>query len=620
MARARQWLQGIDLSSSRRLAGLAAVFIVLAAGLIAGQYRAFENRREESYRLVREQLVAVRDLKLSQIADWRTQRLKDARYVRGSLFAQTATRILAEGGDPGESEGVRSRARDMVSFMGCERISLFDASGTPVYSLPAIRVPLDTRLMSAVMDSGEPAAAEMRLDELTGQPRLDIYVPLLPQLSADQRPTALLVMTRDPNADLFPLVQTWPGPSPSAETLLVRPADDEILYLNSLRHRKDSALKLRLPLDEPGLPAAAALSRETGTMEGVDYRGVPVFAAVGPVPDSTWAVVAKIDASEVEEPIRMARLQSMEVAALEVLAAALVVGLLWRQESLAAARRVLAAESELAEYRAHLEELVSERTAALERTNAELARVIDELRAATAAKSDFLANMSHELRTPLNSIIGFTGVILQGLAGELTDEQRYQLGLVQRSGIRLLGLVNDVLDLTRIESGTVELQYSGFDAAEFVRASVETLRPLAREKGLALTCTTEQPVPVRSDRDKLQQIVLNLVSNAVKFTEAGSVTVEVAAEGQSFSVSVADTGPGLTAEDIGLVFDRFTQVRTHDAKPEGTGLGLAISKQMAQLLGGDVTVTSQVGVGSTFTLSLPIQPPGESEPDVTSGG
>jgi PAS domain S-box-containing protein len=232
-----------------------------------------------------------------------------------------------------------------------------------------------------------------------------------------------------------------------------------------------------------------------------------------------------------------------------------------------------------------------------------------ELENANTAKDRFLASMSHELRTPLNAILGFTGTLLMGLPGPLNDEQRRQLGTVQSSGKHLLSIINDLLDLAKIESGNLELQLVPVVCQVVVHEVADTLRPLVEGKGLKFSVEAlEGEIIVRTDRRALSQILINLANNAIKFTETGGITLalSLADDGRSVHLGVADTGVGITPENQSRLFRAFEQVgETKDPKFEGTGLGLYISQKLAGILGGEIMMDSTPGAGSTFTLSLP---------------
>ncbi len=237
------------------------------------------------------------------------------------------------------------------------------------------------------------------------------------------------------------------------------------------------------------------------------------------------------------------------------------------------------------------------------------------LEQANRAKDHFLANMSHELRTPLNAILGFTGLLLMRLPGPLTETQERQLNHVQSSGRHLLSLINDLLDLARIESGHVELQCEAVDARQVVEDVLTTLRPNAEARGLVLDeALPAGPLPVRADRRALQQVMLNLTGNAIKFTPRGRVHITARTEprdGQAVSVlDVVDTGVGISAEDMTRLFQAFVQVGDGRlTRDEGTGLGLHLSRKLAELMSGTLEARSIPGEGSTFTLTLPAAVP-----------
>jgi protein-histidine pros-kinase len=239
--------------------------------------------------------------------------------------------------------------------------------------------------------------------------------------------------------------------------------------------------------------------------------------------------------------------------------------------------------------------------ATLEQKNAEL----EDL---NRAKDRFVASMSHELRTPLNAVIGFTGTLLMELPGPLTQEQERQLQIVQSSARHLLSLINDILDLAKIESGKADLNLETIALAPIVREVATTLRPLAEEKGLVLDVVLPAAeIEIRSDGRAVRQILINFASNAVKYTERGSVRIELArGTVGGATIRVVDTGVGIGEEDIPRLFAAFAQLdTTNTRRVEGAGLGLHLSRRLADLLDADIRIQSERGSGSTFTLVLP---------------
>jgi GAF domain-containing protein len=245
--------------------------------------------------------------------------------------------------------------------------------------------------------------------------------------------------------------------------------------------------------------------------------------------------------------------------------------------------------------------------------NARLFREIEiksrELEVASQHKSEFLANMSHELRTPLNAIIGFSEVLTQRMFGDLNEKQEEYLKDIYASGQHLLSLINDILDLSKIEAGRMELELTDFDLPTAVDNALTLVRERAGRRGIALHQAVDQRLgQIRGDERKIKQVLLNLLSNALKFTpEGGRVDVRATVSDGTAEVSVSDTGVGIAPEDQEVVFEEFRQVGTADKKVEGTGLGLALSRKFIELHGGRIWVQSQLDVGSTFTFRVPVR-------------
>jgi GAF domain-containing protein len=240
----------------------------------------------------------------------------------------------------------------------------------------------------------------------------------------------------------------------------------------------------------------------------------------------------------------------------------------------------------------------------------EIADKSRQLQVASQHKSEFLANMSHELRTPLNAIIGFSEVLAQGMFGDINEKQTEYLHDILESGRHLLSLINDILDLSKIEAGRMELELSEFDLPQAIQNALTLVRERALRRGIALHHVIDDRVAdIRADERKVKQVLLNLLSNAIKFTpEGGRIDVRAAPADGLIEVSVTDSGVGIAPADQEAVFEEFRQVGTADKKAEGTGLGLALSRKFIQLHGGKIWVQSEVGRGSTFTFTLPVRP------------
>ena len=388
----------------------------------------------------------------------------------------------------------------------------------------------------------------------------------------------------------------------------------------------------------------ALASSQTGSTVGRNFRGQKVlstWATVGPV---GWKVFVEQPESAAFAPVRgkiwrtallLAAFLAVGVGLSVLLARRLVRPV--KQIRTAAARIGAGAYDERIELRRRdelggladelngmaaslqasvqsLEQKVEERTQELQQVLAELSQKGRELEVASEHKSHFLANMSHELRTPLNAILGFSQVLRQRLFGPINEKQEEYLDDILSSGNHLLSLINDVLDLSKVEAGQVELEVASFSLREALERGVVMVREPAAKHGVRLSLELAPGVDlVDGDERRLRQVVFNLLSNAVKFTpEGGSIVVASAQVDGEVRVSVTDTGPGIAAEDRERIFEEFMQTDVGVQQSEGTGLGLALSKRLVELHGGRIWVESEPGHGSRFVFTLPIEKAGRN--------
>ena len=600
----------------RKLAG---VFLLLGAVLAVAAWVYLSHQQAEARAEAHRELSAIADLKLKQIHDWREERLSDARFFAHARFvAQDMRRILDEPG----SEAARAAVLQWLDLLKSGdryfAVMVFDMHFERRLALPASagKPPASIRsLLEQAVQGHEVVISDLQRDETNSLVHLDIAFPVFEGADAKQgAPLALVLLELDARRFLFPLVQSWPTPSHTAETLLVRREGNEVLFLNDLRHRPGTALALRSPFASPKLPAARVLAGETKVLEGVDYRGMPVVAAGRLVAGTPWAIVAKVDREEIYAPLRQQLLAALCVLGALLVAAALLVALLWRQRS------AVFLERELAErkiYEGEMErtgEALREARDKLARANEDLERKVRErtgqLLEANANLQSFAYTAGHDLRSPLRSIRSFSEIVMADYGAKLGADGRSMLERISASADQMAGLLNDLLEYSKMSQAELKLE-----PVSLRKAASEALALLEGDiRAKNAIVTASDPLPeVIGQAATVVLLINNLVSNALKFVPSGvqpQVRIWAERNGSCVRLSVRDNGIGIAPRDQEKIFGAFQRLHGRQAYP-GTGLGLAIVRKGAERMGGRAGVESEPGTGSRFWVEFKAAEPSD---------
>jgi signal transduction histidine kinase len=550
------------------------VFLLVVVAIVAVcifYYRSYERRFRTG---VERQLSAVAELKVEELAQWRKERLEDADFIFNNTPLAGLVRRFFQQPGVGDAAGLLRAWLEKLQGDRYDRVSLLDTNGLERLAAPETTEtagPYMAREAIEALRSGKPAFLDFHRDAPGRPVHIDILVPIFDEADGN-RSLGVLVLGIQPAAYLYPLISRWPTPSQTAEALLVRRDRGDALFLNNLKFQTNTALNLRSSLENTSLPAVKAALGQEGIVEGRDYRGAPVVAALRRVPDSPWFLVARMDTAEVYAPLRERLWLTALIAAVLLLGAGASMAAVWRHQ-----------------FSQTLEQRVIERTAQLKAANEEL--------------EAFCYSVSHDLRAPLRAIDGFARTLVEEYTPRLDGEGKRIVDIVCAEARRMGRLIDDLLAFSRL--GRQRVQPSPIDMAALARNVFDECA--AQAPGRKVQFRLGPLSPVSGDAAMLRQALANLLSNAIKFTRPKDVAeIEFGGrtEGRENLYYVRDNGVGFDMRYSGKLFGVFQRLHAED-EFEGTGVGLALVQRVIHRHGGRVWAEGRINQGATFHFALP---------------
>lgn len=557
------------------------IFGLLAAGIITLSYLYYHHFKANYRKEYEKQLSAIAKLKVGELTQWRTERWGDAAVLLNNAAFSALVRRFFENPEAPETAGLlREWLEKYQTIFQYDQIFLLDARSATRMTIPETLTNLTSvvsQRLPEVLQSDQVTFLDFYRDETDHGVYLAILVPILQGLGSS-RPLGALVFRINPQTYLYPFIKRWPAYSKTAETLLVRREGNEAVFLNELRFATNTALNLRMSLDRVVSPAAQAVLGREGIMEGFDYRGVRVLAALSTIPDSPWSLVARVDTTEVYAVVRERRWLVIGMMVILLFSAGACVGLIWRQQRVRFYRDQARLSSALAQSAKELQE-----------KNVELER--------------FLYTASHDLKSPVVTVKTFLGYLGKDIATGDTGRIEKDIQFIRSATDTMARLLDNLLDISRI--GRVVLLSVRVTLQELVNDALRAVSGRLASQGVILT-VNDPAVLVFGDRVRLAEIFQNLIDNAVKFMgNQKEPRIEIGVESRDAETVffVRDNGDGIDPRYHEKVFALFEKL---NPKIEGTGMGLALVKRIVELYDGRIWVESKgTGQGACFYFTLP---------------
>jgi signal transduction histidine kinase len=554
------------------------VILLVSLLVITGGMFFYNSQKNKIINEKQNEIAAIASLKINEIENWRIEHIRDAEILSGIIPRnQLISDFLAGKENPGLNLELLQRMKIFMGKYDYHSILIVDTTGTVRLRYPpADDIAGKNEVVFKISQMAELNNSEISLtdlhysDDLPGMVHIDLLIPLFSSQKRDHVRTGTIFLRIDPGKTLYPLIQSWPTPSKTSETLIIRAENDSVLYLNELRHQKKTAVIFKLPANE-NLPAARAVAGYEGIFEGTDYRGVPVISFLKKIPDSPWFMVAKVDKKEIDSPLNEIVFFICTIAILVILSFTVSIIYFWRNQRI---------------------------------------RYLKEL---NYTKDKFFSILSHDLRSPFTSINGFAGILNEDLQREiLTAEDmsnvRKAADMILFSSQKAIDLIQNLTEWSRLHTDRLVFKPSEIDLVSVIENTTDLMNVTALQKSISIFKDLPSVLKIRADREMISLVLRNLISNSIKFSyPGGSVYVSVIEKVKDVLVVVCDSGKGMKKELIDKLFrieENVTSPGTMNEK--GTGLGLILVKEFISLHGGKVYVESEEGKCSKFSFTLPL--------------
>lgn len=539
------------------------------------------------------ELAAIASLKVDQIIQWKKERIRDGEIIQNNIPLIRQVLDLFNYIKNNSEQELIKWLQTLINNYDYQTILFIDSKKTIRWSYPR-KDTLDNPLKSSipeVFQSRKIRFSDLHRSEGKSDVLIDMLIPLVTPGVNDSIIFGVVVLRIDPAISLFPIIQSWPTPSKSSETLLLRRDGDSVLYLNELRHQKNTAMRLRLPLNNLILPAAKAALGIEGEFEGFDYRQIQVISYLKKVPDSQWFMVAKVDKEEIYSPLHKQVTMISLIGALLIFTASTLIGFIWRNQRVRYLRNQL--------------DLELKRNEALEALKESEAR-LSEL---NATKDKFFSIISHDLKSPFNSIIGLSELLAEKMRKKDYDGIEEYSTIIQNSSWRAMDLLSNLIVWSRLQTERMEFRPELVEIEELITQVTELSKDSARQKNITINREAPLYVHLLADKEMIYSVLRNLVSNAIKFTDkGGNIGISAVLYDGELKITVRDNGIGIKKDIVDKLFRIEESVSTSGTmNEEGTGLGLVLCKDFVLKHGGKIWVESETGKGSRFIFTIPVR-------------